>query len=95
MVGSGSVCCDLALTAEVWHTVNPQQAFQDPDLLGGLLAQSKDTAYPSFSTADHPVGLSRMAHVYSIQRGPQGLPTRMHSTGLSLKAILRTLWQSH
>lgn len=95
MAGFGSVCCDLALTAEVWHTVNPQQPFQDPDLLGGLLAQSKDTAYPSLSTADHPVGLTRMAHIWSIQRGPWGLPTRMDGTGLSLKAMLRTLWQSH
>lgn len=39
-MGFGSVCWDLALTAEVWHTVNPQQPFQDPDLLGGFLAQS-------------------------------------------------------
>lgn len=94
-MGFGSVCWDLALTAEVWHTVNPQQPFQDPDLLGGLLAQSKDTAYPSLSTEDHPAGLTQMAHIWSIQRCPQGPPTRMHSTGLSLKATLRTLWQSH
>lgn len=35
-----------------WHTVTPQQPFQDHDLISSSLAQTKDTASPSPSGAD-------------------------------------------